>query len=29
MFLAVFVKNGIFAYLTLKLPFDLEDDLQF
>ena len=29
MFLALFVKNGIFAYLTLKLTFfDLEDDLR-
>ena len=25
--LDVFVKNNIFSYLTLKLTFDLEDDL--
>ena len=24
----VFVKNDIFSYLTLKLTFDLEDDLE-
>ena len=26
--LDVFVKNDIFSYLTLKLTFDLEDDLE-
>ena len=26
MFLALFDKNGIFAYLTLKLTFDLEHE---
>ena len=28
MFLALFVKNGIFVYLTLKLTFDLEENLE-
>ena len=28
MFLALFVKKGTFAYLTLKLSFDLEDDIE-
>ena len=28
MFLAVFVKNCIFAHLTFKLTFNLEDDHQ-
>ena len=27
MILALFFKNAIFTDLTLKLPFDLEDDL--
>ena len=27
MFLALFVKNVTFVYLTLKLTFDLEEDL--
>ena len=28
MFLALFGKNKIFDYLTLKLTFDIEDDLE-
>ena len=28
MILALFVKNDIFSYFTLKLTFDLEDDLE-
>ena len=28
MHLDVFVKNDIFSFLTLKLTFDLEDDLE-
>ena len=28
MFLALFLKNVFFAYLTLKITYDLEDDLE-